>query len=243
MNKVAFISGSAKRLGAHTATHLHSLGYQVVLHCHQSAQQAAELLDCLNNRRPASAALVRGDLSNTSNLSSMAADIIKQFGRLDVLVNNASSFYPTPLSSIHLEQWRELVGSNLQAPLFLCHFLADELRRRKGTIINMVDIHAFRPLVGHSLYCLAKAGLVSMTRSLAIELAPDVRVNAVAPGAILWPEQDMETKQKQEILAQIPLARLGESQDIANAIEYLLQAKYVTGQVLTVDGGRSLTGA
>ncbi|GGO69421.1 SDR family NAD(P)-dependent oxidoreductase [Bowmanella pacifica] len=163
MEKVVFISGSAKRLGAATAQALHQQGYRIVLHCLGSYQQAAALCEELNFTRPDSAALVQGDLTQISQLETLTAKVLAQFGRLDVLINNASSFFPTPLDEISQPAWQTLVGSNMQAPLFLSHYLADELKRRKGTIINMVDIHAFRPLAGHSVYCMAKAGLVSMT--------------------------------------------------------------------------------
>lgn len=239
MEQVVFISGSAKRLGAATAQALHQQGYRIVLHCFDSYQQATALCAELNGARPDSAALVQGDLTQSSQLETLAAKVLAQFGRLDVLINNASSFFPTPLNEISQSAWQTLVGSNMQAPLFLSHYLADELKRRKGTIINMVDIHAFRPLAGHSVYCMAKAGLVSMTESLAIELAPEVRVNAIAPGAILWPEE-ITDQNKQRILAQIPLGRLGQEQDITDAIGFLLKANYVTGQTLKIDGGRSL---
>ncbi|MBN7820591.1 pteridine reductase [Bowmanella yangjiangensis] len=240
MEKVVFISGSAKRLGAAIARALHLRGYNVVLHCFGSYPEAIALYQALNLARPNSAELVQGDLTEITELEGLACNILAKFGRLDAVINNASSFFPTPVSDISLQAWQALIGSNMQAPLFLSHYLADELKRCKGTIINMVDIHALRPLAGYSLYCMAKAGLVSMTESLAIELAPEVRVNAIAPGAILWPEE-IEEQQKQQILSQIPLGRLGLEHDITHAVEFLLDAGYITGQILKVDGGRSLT--
>lgn len=240
MTKVAFITGSARRLGACTANYLHEQGYNLVLHYHQSHQEAEQLLHSLNKRRSGSAKLVQGDLCQMQSLQRIGTQALEAFERLDVLINNASSFYPTPMGSIHLDDWHNLVGSNMQAPLFLSQALLPALREARGNIVNMVDIHAERPLRHHTLYCMAKSALISMTHSLALELAPRVRVNAVAPGAILWPDNPMQVAEKDMILAQIPLARLGNEEAIAKAIAFLLDADYVTGQVLKVDGGRSL---
>lgn len=238
--RVAFITGSAKRLGAGTAQYLHSKGFNIVLHCHRSQQQARVLKEQLNYLRADSACLLEADLTDLSQLAEVARMAIDSFGRLDVLINNASSFYPTEFGSIEPQDWQSLVGSNMQGPLFLTQHLYKQLAKNQGVVINMLDIHAQRPLKGHTVYCMAKAGLHAMTVSLAQELAPDIRVNGVAPGAILWPEHQLLEEEKQQILSQIPLGRLGTKMDIAQAIEFLINADYVTGQVLNIDGGRSI---
>lgn len=238
--KVVFITGSAKRIGAHTARYLHNLHYNLVLHCNRSVEEAQALMTELNNKRENSVRLVIGDLCDFQTLHELAETAWQAFGRLDVLINNASSFYPTPVGEITLNHWQDLMGSNVQAPLFLSQYLAPQLALHKGVIINMVDIHAQRPLKQHTVYSMAKAALVSMTQSLAQEFAPDIRVNAVAPGAILWPQQPLEQQEKDLVLQQIPAHRLGSPQDIAQAINYLIDAQYVNGQILAVDGGRSV---
>ncbi|MFT4939395.1 MAG: pteridine reductase [Paraglaciecola sp.] len=240
-NKVVFITGSAKRLGAFTARRLHNAGFNVVLHCNHSLTEAQELLTELNNIRANSAKLVQGDLSELDSLENIAGAALSAFNRLDVLINNASAFYPTPIGSITATDWQNLVGSNMQAPLFISQYCCKALQEQNGVIINMVDIHAQHPLKHHTVYCMAKSALVTMTKSLALELAPAVRVNGVAPGAILWPESEISELDKQEILKQIPAQRLGELNDIAQAIEYLIEASYVTGQIIAVDGGRSIS--
>tara|TARA_R110000765_G_C18964410_1_gene609844 strand:- start:7555 stop:8298 length:744 start_codon:yes stop_codon:yes gene_type:complete len=238
--KVAFITGSAKRIGAATASHLHNTGFNIVLHCHHSVEDAEALLTTFNRKRENSARLVIADLCATETLGQLAEQVMNAFGRIDVLVNNASSFYPTPIGGITLDNWQDLFGSNVQAPLFLAQHLAPALSTSRGVIINMVDIHADRPLKHHTVYSMAKAALVTMTKSLAIELAPNVRVNGVAPGAILWPEQVLSEQDKHQVLSQIPAKSLGQPDDIAQAIHYLCEAMYVTGQIITVDGGRSV---
>jgi pteridine reductase len=240
-NKVVFITGSAKRLGAYTAKHLHNLGFNLVLHCNQSVVAAELLLDELNSLRADSAKLVRGDLTDVDKLGDIASEALTAFGRLDVLINNASSFYATPVGTITHKDWLNLVGSNMQAPLFLSQYCFEALAQNNGLIVNMVDIHAQQPLKEHTLYCMAKSALVTMTKSLAQELAPDVRVNGVAPGAIMWPENQISEADKQQVVKQIPAQRLGSLHDIAQAIEYLIQASYVTGQIIAVDGGRSIS--
>lgn len=241
--KVAFITGSAKRIGACIAKHLHSQGYKIVLHYKDSATAAKRLATQLNAKRQHSALCLQADLCDQAALEPLAMAAQQAFGRLDLLVNNASSFYPTPVGSIGINDWHALVGSNMQAPLFLSQYCLESLRQSQGCIINMVDIHAQRPLPQHSLYCMAKAALVAMTQSLAVDLAPHVRVNGIAPGAILWPQQSLPEDSKQAMLSQIPAARLGEAQDIADAALYLANAQYVTGQIITVDGGRSIHSA
>jgi pteridine reductase len=185
--------------------------------------------------------LVQGDLAELTNIERIGQQAIDSFGRLDVLINNASSFYPTPIGSITQQDWQNLVGSNMQGPLFLSQYCAQALKKQHGCIINMVDIHATKPLKAHTLYCMAKSALVTMTQSLALELAPNIRVNGIAPGAILWPDTPMNDEDKQLILDHVPAGRLGTMQDIAHAIEFLIEADYVSGQIIAVDGGRSIS--
>ena len=239
--KVAFITGSAKRLGAHSAKRLHALGFNVVLHCNHSVAEGEILLEILNRQRLDSAVLLQANLNDINSLNALAKKAINAFGRLDVLINNASSFYPTPIGSINEQDWHSLVGSNMQAPLFLSQYCCEALSLSQGVIINMVDIHAQQPIKEHTLYCMAKSALVTMTKSLAQELAPNIRVNGVAPGAILWPENEISELEKQNVLKQVPCGRLGTMDDIAQAIEYLIDASYVSGQIIAVDGGRSIS--
>lgn len=240
-NKVTLITGSAKRIGAHIAKYLHSFGSNIVVHCNESRLEAEKLCLELNQTRAKSAMLVQGDLSNLSNIERIGQQAIDSFSRLDVLINNASSFYPTPVGTITTKDWQSLVGSNMQGPLFLSQYCAPALAQNNGAIINMVDIHAAKPLKDHTLYCMAKSALVSMTQSLALELAPDIRVNGIAPGTILWPEMHMNEDDKQQILNQIPAQRIGTVQDIGHAIKFLIEASYVSGQIIAVDGGRSIS--
>ncbi|MEP4891872.1 MAG: pteridine reductase [Aliiglaciecola sp.] len=239
-NKVVFITGSAKRLGAYTANYLHNLGYRIVLHCHNSVDQVKALSTRLNEKRIDSVKWVQGDLCDLQQLDQVAESAIASFGRIDVLINNASAFYPTPLTTFNSTDWQALMGSNAQAPLFLIQKLQKQLIQNQGVVINMVDIHAQRPLSGHTIYCMAKAALVTLTQSLAQELAPNVRVNGVAPGAILWPDTALPENEKNAILSQIPLGRLGNEKDISEAIAFLISASYITGQIVAVDGGRSI---
>ena len=238
--KVILITGSAKRIGAFTARYLHQLGWNILLHYNQSEQQASELAKQMNAARAGSVKLVQGSLNTVQEIEQVAQQAIAAFGQLNALLNNASSFYPTPIGSISESDWTNLVGSNMQAPLFLAQYCNATLQKNNGVIINMVDIHAAKPLSNHTLYCMAKSALVMMTQSLAQELAPNVRVNGVAPGAILWPETTISEEDKEQVLKLVPLQKLGAMQDIAQAIDYLLNAQYVTGQIITVDGGRSI---
>lgn len=243
---VALITGSAKRLGRKMIETLHQAGYRVIIHCNQSLQAANALAEQLNQQRPDSAAVVSANLLHTAMIPQLAEQVLACFNRLDVLVNNASTFYPTPFTDASPAQWQDLFGSNVQAPYFLSQALAPELANRHGSIVNMVDIHADKPLQQHSLYCMAKAALLMMTKSLARELAPTIRVNGIAPGAILWPSDGappLAEQDKAAILGQIPLQRLGDPTDIAGTLLFLLQAPYITGQIVTVDGGRSLGAA
>lgn len=238
MDKVALITGAAKRLGACTATHLHSLGFNVIIHYHHSQEEATALVASLNLKRPKSAVAIAHDLSDIKGLDSIAHFIHQHCGRLDLLVNNASSFYPTPITQLEIKDYNDLIATNMTAPLFLVKACVNLLKEAQGLVINMCDIHASRPLKEHTAYCMAKAGLVMMTQSLANELAPDIRVNGIAPGAIEWPSAGISHKDIEQVVSQIPLQRKGSMQDIANAIGYLVDANYVTGQILTVDGGR-----
>lgn len=241
--KVMLVTGGAKRVGAAICRRLHAAGATIALHYRTSESEAIALRDQLNELRPDSAAAFSADLLDLAALPLLVEQVIARFGRLDVLVNNASSFYATPLAGVDESQWHDLLGTNLRAPLFLAQAAADELRRQHGCIVNIVDIHAERPMQGHLLYSVAKAGLVALTRGLAQEMAPQVRVNAVAPGVILWPdshEWDDEVKRR-KIVAHTLLKREGEPDDIARTVAFLIQdAPYITGQVISVDGGRSI---
>ncbi len=237
------VTGAARRIGAAIARKLHAAGANVILHCHRSRAEAERLRDELNAERAASAAVVQADLLETRNLPGLVEDAARAFGRLDALVNNASSFYPTPFGTIGEDEWRDLMGSNLRAPLFLSQAAAPLLREARGAIVNLVDIHAERPLKDFLVYSVAKAGLAGLTRALALELGPDVRVNGVAPGAILWPDGDehFAPSEKGRITEQTPLKRIGSPEDVAGAVKYLLfDAPFVTGQILAVDGGRGI---
>jgi pteridine reductase len=241
---VVLVTGGARRIGAAISRALHAAGARVVLHCHRSRSEAEALAAALEAVRPASTAIVTADLLDATALPSLAEAARTAFGRLDGLVNNASSFYATPLGAIGVREWEDLVGTNLRAPLLLSQAAAPALRAARGAIVNIVDIHAERPLPGFPVYSIAKAGLAGLTRALAIELAPEVRVNGVAPGAILWPEEGrhFEDEERSRITSQTPLARIGDPADVAGAVKYLLlDAPFVTGQILAVDGGRSLS--
>ncbi|VAX08365.1 FolM Alternative dihydrofolate reductase 1 [hydrothermal vent metagenome] len=239
-NKVALITGAAHRIGATTARLLHAEGMNLVLHYRSSRDAAQALQKQMLAERPDSVILVQTDLHKIDNLPALVKEAIDGWGRLDALINNASSFYPTPINKASEKDWDELMGTNLKAPFFLSKAAAAQLKRNHGCIVNMVDIHADRPLKAHPIYSMAKAGLVMMTRALASELGPEVRVNGVAPGAIMWPE-NIDDLTKQRIVSRTFLKRKGEPDDIARAILYLIKdAQYTSGQILTVDGGRSL---
>ena len=239
--KWALITGAGRRVGAAIATRLHAEGAGIAIHYRGSAEDALALAGRFNSSRPGSALVVQGDLLETATLAGLVENVVGQAGRLDILVNNASSFYPTPLAEVTEAQWDDLLGTNLKAPLLLAQAALPHLRSARGVIINIVDIHATRPLKDHNLYGAAKAGLAYLTRSLARDLAPDIRVNGVAPGAILWPEGGVPDRTRESVLKQIPLKRVGEPEDIASCVRYLVcEAPYVTGQVIAVDGGRSV---
>lgn len=239
-NKVVLITGAAHRIGATTARYLHEMGMNIVLHYRASRQAAQALQNELNAKREKSVILVQADLLATNALPALVKEAHTAWGRLDVLINNASTFYRTPMNKADDNQWNDLIGTNLKVPFFLAQAAAPYLSKHQGCIVNMVDIHAERPLKGYPIYSMAKAGLVMLTKSLACELGPDVRVNAIAPGAILWPE-DIDEVTKQRIVNKTFLKRKGEPMDIARAIHFLINdAGYMTGQILAIDGGRSL---
>lgn len=239
--QTALITGGAKRIGAEVARTLHADGMNIVIHYRHSSAEATALAEELNRSRANSATTLQLDLDNTDKLEPLVQDAAGIWGTLDVLINNASSFYPTPVGVIKESDWDKLFNSNLKAPLFLSQAAAPHLKQSNGCIINMVDIHAFRPMRKHPVYCAAKAGLAMLTQSLARELGPEIRVNGIAPGAILWPEHDMDAATKDHILDRTALKRPGEPQDIASAILFLVRyADYITGQIIPVDGGRSL---
>jgi len=239
-NRTVLITGAARRIGAAIARTLHEQGMNIVIHYNRSRQEAETLIGELNGRRPDSALAVQADLADPDAAPKVIDAAVAFNNTLDVLINNASAFYPTPAGEFKQDSWDELINVNLKAPLFLSQVALPYLTQRRGCIINLTDIHAIRPLKHHTIYSISKAGLVMLTKSLARELGPDVRVNAVSPGAIIWPESMDEETQK-EILARITLKSRGGAEDIANAVLYLIEnADYMTGQILTVDGGRSL---
>ena len=240
-DQVVLITGGARRVGAEIARTLHAAGANIVIHYRSSAAAAIALADQLNRLRPRSATIHSAHLSTADAPEKLVAAALLEFGRLDILVNNASSFYPTPIGQITVPQWDDLMGSNLKAPLFLSQAAAPSLRARHGLIINMIDIHGLRPLKAHPVYSSAKAGLAMLTRALARELGPEIRVNGIAPGPVLWPEVDMEAELKREIIDKTALKRHGTPQDIARTALFLAKdAPYITGQIIAVDGGRSI---
>ena len=242
-SKVALITGAARRIGAEIARTLHAAGNNIVLHYNVSEKEAMALGQHLNDIREKSAILVQGDLSVPGSEKKMIDQAMAGWGRLDVLVNNASRFYRTPIGNVTEEDWDDLLTSNLKAPFFLSQAAAPSLKQNKGVIINVGDIHAKSPLRDYSVYCISKSGLVMMTQSLAKELAPFIRVNAVAPGSIIWPEgeNELSDQEKQKIIERTPLLHSGVAADIAKAVLFFARdADYITGQVLNIDGGRTL---
>jgi len=240
-SKVAIITGGARRIGAVIAKTLHKSGYAIVIHYRNSATDAEKLMQELNNQRQNSCQIIQGDLDDSQTYSDIINTAMNNFGRIDALINNASSFYPTPIAEITETQWHDLMASNLKAPLFLSKHAAPELSKHLGCIINIIDIYAQRPLADHPIYCSAKAGLQMLTKSLARDLNGKVRVNGVAPGAILWPENDIGLDTQEQLLERIPLNKLGEPNDIAKTVLFLVQdAPYINGEIIAVDGGRSV---
>lgn len=241
IEKVALITGGGKRIGAAIARRLHQEGMNLILHYRSSDQEAHALQSELNAARGDSVVLIKGDLLDDHKISNLVQEAVNVHARLDVVVNNASTFYPTPLGKTTEQDWDDLIGTNLKAPYFLCQAAAPELARRGGCIINIADIYGERPLKQHPVYSIAKAGLIMLTRALARELAPEIRVNAVAPGAILWPENDRDRVAQQRIVSRTPLKRTGTAADIATTVLFLIRdADFVTGHVVPVDGGRSV---
>jgi pteridine reductase len=239
--KVALVTGAARRVGAAIARRLHAAGANVVLHYRGAEQEAAQLEAELNAARGDSTLRLKGDLLAPIAPQALVGGALERWNRLDLLVNNASTFFPTALGEIEAVQWEALIGSNLRAPLFLAQTAAPHLATARGSIVNIVDIHAERPLKGYLVYSVAKSGLAALTRALALELAPEVRVNAVAPGAIAWPEDgQFDAAERERIVATTPLRRVGAPEDVAQAVHYLATAPFVNGHVLAVDGGRSL---
>ncbi len=239
---VALITGAGRRVGAVTARTLHAAGYDVALHYRHSSDEAEALAKELEQQRTGSTLLLQADLANTSTLPELIEQLLTHFGRLDALVNNASAFFATPLGEATPTQWDELFASNAQAPFFLTQAAIPALRKSRGGIVNMLDIYAERPLAGYTIYCMAKAALSAMTRSLALELGPDIRVNGIAPGAVMWPSEGKNEAEKKEMLSRTPLHRDGSPEDVANAVLWLLRdAPYVTGHVIPIDGGRLLS--
>ena len=237
----AIVTGGARRVGAAITRRLHAAGAAVLVHYRDSGSDAEALAAELNGQRPKSAATVKAELLAPIAPRALVSAALQAFGRLDLLVNNASSFFPVPLGEIESSHWEELIGSNLRAPLFISQECAPQLARHEGAIVNIIDIHAERPLKGYPLYSIGKAGLAAMTRSLAVELAPAVRVNGVAPGAIAWPEDgQFEPQERSRIVASTPLGRVGSPEDVAQAVQFLAGATFITGQVVAVDGGRSV---
>ena len=246
---VMLVTGSAKRIGAAIVRAAHKQGYRVIIHCHHSMQEANALADELNDTRDHSAVVIMADLAvvnNNETLQQFTQNIMQVFGQLDVLVHNASRFYPTPLGSIHHDQWDELLLSNAKAPLLLSQALYPYLKMQQGCIISLLDIHAHnKPFANYTVYNMAKAAHRMMVQSLALDMAPEVRVNGVAPGVNILPDADsdqaLDSEQQNKIISSIPMQRIGTPADIAHSVLYLSQASYVTGEIITVDGGRSLT--
>ena len=240
---VALVTGSARRIGAAIARALHAAGYDVALHYRSSSDDVDALAAELERARPGSTVRLQADLAEFDRLPELVAQTVGRFGRLDALVNNASGFFPTPVGEATPAQWDALFATNARAPLFLAQAAAPHLARNGGAIVNLTDLYGERPLAGHSIYCMAKAALLMATRSLALELGPQVRVNAVSPGAILWPEDGGDDAARQAMLQRTPLARTGTPEEVAEAVRWLLQdATYCTGQVIHLDGGRRLAG-
>jgi len=241
--KVALVTGAARRVGAVIAAAFHQEGARLAIHYRGSQSEAEALVARLNAARPDSARAFQADLVDAGACDALPARVVRAFGRLDVLVNNASAFYATPIGSITADQFDDLVGSNLRAPLFLAQAAAPELAKREGLILNIADIHGIKPLGKHAVYCAAKAGLVMLTRSLARDLGPAIRVNAIAPGPVLWPENGVDAKLRERIVSRTALKRSGTPEDIAKAALFFAKdAPFVTGEVLAVDGGRLIAG-
>ena len=241
MNKVALITGGARRIGAETANYLHSKGINIVITYSKSSVAANALKKELNLIRKGSCHIYKAKFNSNINYKKITTDIIRLFGRLDYLINNASKFYPTKINEVTDKAWSDTIDTNIKTPLFLSKYFYNELKKRRGVIINIIDIHVEPPLKDHIIYNVSKAGLLALTRTLAKDLAPQIRVNGVSPGAIMWPENESSNKKKLDILSKIPMKSVGEPADIAKTIYFLLeQSPYITGQNINVDGGRRL---
>jgi len=239
---VALITGAGKRVGAAIARALHAAGYDLALHYRRSRDEAQALAEQLEHVRADSTLCVEAELAELQRLPRLVDAVLARYGRLDALVNNASAFYPTPIGTATVAQWDDLFASNAQAPFFLAQAAVPALRESRGAIVNMVDIYAERPLANHAIYCMAKASLEAMTRALAIDLGPDIRVNGIAPGAVMWPSDGKAYDDRQAMLERTPLKRAGNADDVASAALWLLRdAPFVTGQILRIDGGRTLS--
>jgi len=239
--KYALITGAAKRIGASITENLHTNGFDVGIHFNSSSKDAENLCNRLNRLRKNSAKIFQGNITKSEGIDLLYKEFFKWSRKIDLLVNNASSFYPTPLGEINDENWDDLIGTNLKGPLFLCQAAHNDLKKQQGSIINLIDIYIKSPPKDHSVYIAAKAGLEIVTRSLARDLAPDVRVNGISPGAILWPEKSIDNKTKEGILNTIPLKRKGSPQDIADCVLFLVNtSNYITGQIISIDGGKSI---
>src|SRR3954462_5636376 len=239
--KTVLITGAARRVGAQIARTLHGAGANLVIHYRKSAREAEALATELSAARPDSATIIQADLLQVASLPLLVEAAVGTFGGLDVLVNNAYTFYPTKIGEITPQAFDDLLGTNLKVPMFLAQAAVPELRKSRGLILNIVDIHALRPLRNYTVYCTAKAGLHMLTRSLAKELGPEIRVNGISPGPVLWPEGQGDTRQREKIVERTILKRMGEPADIARtALFFAAHAPFITGQVLAVDGGRSV---
>ena len=241
MNKTILITGAAKRIGKEIALSFFKKGWDIVIHYNTSSRDAQDLADEMNTKRSNSAFIIQANLDKADEIKKLADQTISKNGHIDALINNASTFYPTPIGSFSEDSWNALMGSDLKAPLFLIQLFRAELKKNKGFIINITDINVEKALVNYSIYLAAKSGLKTLTKSLAKELAPDIRVNAIAPGAILEPPNvEWTTEQKNNIINSVPMGRMGTEKDVADAAIYLSEAEYVTGQILNIDGGKSL---
>jgi len=241
MRKKVLVTGAAKRIGAACVRMLHAEGCDVFLHYRSSKQSAVELSEELNHKRAGSVILMQADLLNMDDLALLVAEVESVWGALDVLVNNASAFYPQAVGEVSEQDWDGLLGANLKAPFFLSQSFAPLLKKSSGCIVNIIDIHAERGLKGYPVYSITKAGLAAMTKILAKELGPDIRVNGVSPGAVIWPEAEVSAQEKAEIIQRVALKRTGEEEDIAKVVRFLIaEADYITGQIISVDGGRTL---
>ena len=241
MNKVALITGGARRIGAETAKYLHSRGINIIITYSKSAGAAKSLKKILNSKRENSCDIYKVEFNSKVDFKKTSINILKIFGRIDYLINNASKFYPTKINDVTEKAWLDTIDTNIKTPLFLSKNFHKELKKRKGAIVNIIDIHVEPPLKDHIIYNISKAGLLALTRTLAKDLAPQIRVNGVSPGAIMWPESESSNKKKQDILSKIPMKSVGDPKDIAKAVYFLLaESPYITGQNINVDGGRRL---